>query len=269
MHRSREQPVRQFRGRRAAADARRDRAQPARARRRWRAWCSTARSRRRRSTTRSAPRALGFGEMGGRGPLRRGAGAGERRPHPGAGQRARAARRRAERRGRRAGQQRRGSTATSRSRCPTSCRTICASAPTTSMRPRSSSRTWRPGATPARSRGGSTTTASTSIGIVNLTTDAKLVRGAQRRVRHHRPRRRADARSCSTTGARTFLGGNAIVRADIGYSPEGIVTFRNLRMNAPQFRVTRGRGPVRSGDRRGAGRCRRLFDAIRPAVRAR
>ena len=43
-------------------------------------------------------------------------------------------------------------------------------------------------------------------------------------------------------GARNFLGGNAIVRADIGYSPEGIVTFRNLRLNAPQFRVTRGEG---------------------------
>ena len=30
------------------------------------------------------------------------------------------------------------------------------------------------------------------IGIVDLTTDAKLVPGAQRRLRHHRPRRRAD-----------------------------------------------------------------------------
>jgi translocation and assembly module TamB len=41
---------------------------------------------------------------------------------------------------------------------------------------------------------------------------------------------------------RDFLGGNAVVRSDIGYSPEGIVTFANLRMNAPQFRITRGEG---------------------------
>ena len=43
-------------------------------------------------------------------------------------------------------------------------------------------------------------------------------------------------------GARNFLGGNAIVRSDIGYSAEGIVTFNNLRLNAPQFRITRGEG---------------------------
>ncbi|MCZ3241804.1 hypothetical protein NYZ49_19945, partial [Acinetobacter baumannii] len=27
-----------------------------------------------------------------------------------------------------------------------------------------------------------------------------------------------------------------------GYSPEGVVTFQSLRMNAPQFRITRGEG---------------------------
>ncbi|MEA3594714.1 hypothetical protein OIN70_15935, partial [Staphylococcus aureus] len=43
-------------------------------------------------------------------------------------------------------------------------------------------------------------------------------------------------------GVRSFLGGNAIVRADVGYSPEGIVSFRNVRLNAPQLRVTRGEG---------------------------
>ncbi|NDU79361.1 hypothetical protein GWI34_43290, partial [Actinomadura sp. DSM 109109] len=44
------------------------------------------------------------------------------------------------------------------------------------------------------------------------------------------------------SGVESFLGGNAVMRADVGYSPEGIVTFANLRVNAPQFRVTRGGG---------------------------
>jgi translocation and assembly module TamB len=79
------------------------------------------------------------------------------------------------------------------------------------------------------------------IGILNLTTDAKLVTGPNggfgivgRVV--------AQTTQLFNAGARSFLGGNAIVRSDIGYSPEGIVTFRNLRMSAPQFRITRGDG---------------------------
>ena len=52
----------------------------------------------------------------------------------------------------------------------------------------------------------------------------------------------AQTKQLFNSGVRDFLGGNAIVRSDIGYSPEGIVTFRNLRMNAPQFRITRGEG---------------------------
>ncbi|MEG3165374.1 translocation/assembly module TamB domain-containing protein [Sphingomonas sp. PB2P19] len=79
------------------------------------------------------------------------------------------------------------------------------------------------------------------IGILNLTTDAKLVTGPNggfgivgRVV--------AQTTQLFNEGARSFLGGNAIVRSDIAYSPEGIVTFRNLRMNAPQFRITRGDG---------------------------
>ncbi len=79
------------------------------------------------------------------------------------------------------------------------------------------------------------------IGILNLSTDAKLVPGPNggfgiigRVV--------AQTTQLFNEGARSFLGGNAIVRSDIGYSPEGIVTFRNLRMNAPQFRITRGEG---------------------------
>ncbi|MGY4396291.1 translocation and assembly module TamB [Sphingomonas sp. UYAg733] len=80
-----------------------------------------------------------------------------------------------------------------------------------------------------------------SIGIVNLTTNAKLVTvpsggfGIAGRVV-------ARTSQIFNSGARTFLGGNAVVRADIGYDPNGIITFRNLRLNAPQFRVTGGSG---------------------------
>ncbi|WEK42691.1 MAG: translocation/assembly module TamB domain-containing protein [Candidatus Sphingomonas colombiensis] len=80
-----------------------------------------------------------------------------------------------------------------------------------------------------------------SIGIVNLTTDAKLVPAARggfgvvgKVV--------AQTREIFNSGARSFLGGNAVVRADVGYSPEGLVTFANLRLNAPQFRIRRGEG---------------------------
>ncbi len=80
-----------------------------------------------------------------------------------------------------------------------------------------------------------------SIGILNLTTDAKLVPGANGGF-GITGRVVAQTKQLFNSGVRDFLGGNAIVRSDIGYSPEGIVTFRNLRMNAPKFRVTRGAG---------------------------
>ena len=80
-----------------------------------------------------------------------------------------------------------------------------------------------------------------SIGILNLETDAKLVPGAKGGF-GITGRVVAKTTQLFNAGARNFLGGNAIVRADIGYSPEGIVSFRNLRLNAPQFRVTRGEG---------------------------
>ena len=78
------------------------------------------------------------------------------------------------------------------------------------------------------------------FGIVNLQTDAKLVTlpkgfGMTAHVA-------ARTSQIFNEGARNFLGGNAAVTADVGYDPDGIVTFRNLRLNAPQFRVTRGQG---------------------------
>ena len=78
------------------------------------------------------------------------------------------------------------------------------------------------------------------IGIVDLTTDAKLVPGTKgfgitgRVV--------ANTKQLFNAGVKNFLGGNAVVRADVGYSAEGIASFSGLRLNAPQFRVTRGEG---------------------------
>ena len=79
-----------------------------------------------------------------------------------------------------------------------------------------------------------------SIGIINLTTDANLVAtpggfGMKGRVV-------ARTSQIFNEGARNFLGGNATIRADVEYSPQGIVTFSGLRLSAPQFRVTRGSG---------------------------
>ena len=105
------------------------------------------------------------------------------------------------------------------------------------------------------------------VGILNLRTDAKLVTipsGGFGITAHVAAR----TSQIFNEGARNFLGGNAVVVADVGYDPNGIVTFRNLRLNAPQFRVTRGQGRY---DPAGpllvdAGR---LFDAIWSALRAR
>ena len=80
-----------------------------------------------------------------------------------------------------------------------------------------------------------------SIGIINLSTDAKLVPGRKGGF-GITGRVVAQTKQLFNPGIRNFLGGNAIVRADIGYSPEGIVTFSGLRLNAPQFRVTNGSG---------------------------
>ena len=80
-----------------------------------------------------------------------------------------------------------------------------------------------------------------SIGIIDLTTDANLVPGPNGGF-GIKGRVVARTRQLFNAGVRNFLGGNAVVRADIGYSPEGVVTFSGLRMNAPQFRVTRGEG---------------------------
>ena len=79
------------------------------------------------------------------------------------------------------------------------------------------------------------------FGIVNLTTDAELYTapaggfGIRGRVV-------AQTARIFNDGAREFLGGNAIARVNLDYTPQGIITFSNLRVTAPQFRVTNGSG---------------------------
>ena len=80
-----------------------------------------------------------------------------------------------------------------------------------------------------------------SIGIVDLTTDAQLVPGRNGGF-GIKGRVVARTEKLFNAGVKDFLGGNATLRADIGYSPEGIVTFSGLRLGAPQFQITRGEG---------------------------
>src|SRR3546814_7335234 len=74
-----------------------------------------------------------------------------------------------------------------------------------------------------------------------LTTDAHLVPGAKGGfgIAGHVVARTSQI---FNSGVRGFLGGNALVSTDVGYSTEGIITFERLRLGAPQFRITSGSG---------------------------
>ncbi|MBX3595001.1 translocation/assembly module TamB domain-containing protein [Sphingomonas sp.] len=79
------------------------------------------------------------------------------------------------------------------------------------------------------------------VGIVNVTTDANLYAapgggwGIKGRILGRSTRLFSD-------GVRSFLGGNAVMRVDVGLNPDGIVTFSNLKLGAPRFKVVRGSG---------------------------
>jgi translocation and assembly module TamB len=79
------------------------------------------------------------------------------------------------------------------------------------------------------------------IGIVNVSTDAELYAPASGGF-GIRGRVVAQTSRIFNDGARTFLGGNAIARVNLDYTPQGIINFSNLRVTAPQFRVTNGFG---------------------------
>ncbi len=81
-----------------------------------------------------------------------------------------------------------------------------------------------------------------SIGILNLTTDASLYAAPQGGF-GIKGRVVAQTTRLFNEGIRNFLGGNVTTtRADVGVGPDGIVSFANVRMNAPQFRITNGSG---------------------------
>ena len=79
------------------------------------------------------------------------------------------------------------------------------------------------------------------IGIVNLTTDADLYAapgggwGIKGRIVGRSTR-------LFNEGVRDFLGGNALMSVHVGLDPSGIVTFSNLKLAAPQFKIVRGSG---------------------------
>ncbi len=81
------------------------------------------------------------------------------------------------------------------------------------------------------------------IGIINLTTDAKLVTAPGGFAITGRVV--ANTVRITNAGAKTFLGGNAVVSTNIAYLPNGTIRFSNLHLSAPQFRVTRGEGEYR------------------------
>lgn len=79
------------------------------------------------------------------------------------------------------------------------------------------------------------------IGIVNLTTDADLYAapgggwGIKGRIVGR-------STKMFNSGVRDFLGGNAILRVNVGLDPSGIINFSNLKLAAPRFKILRGSG---------------------------
>jgi translocation and assembly module TamB len=80
-----------------------------------------------------------------------------------------------------------------------------------------------------------------SIGILNVETDADLYAapGGGFGIRGRIVGRTSKIFS---QGIQDFLGGNAVARVSVGLDPNGIITFSDLKLNAPQFRVLRGSG---------------------------
>ncbi|WP_347303340.1 translocation/assembly module TamB domain-containing protein [Croceibacterium sp. TMG7-5b_MA50] len=80
-----------------------------------------------------------------------------------------------------------------------------------------------------------------SVGIFNIDTDIDLKTvptggfAMQGRVRARSTRLLNDS-------VLNFLGGNAVAATDVLYGPDGVVRFSNLRLDAPDARITGGRG---------------------------
>ncbi|BAK65594.1 hypothetical protein SLG_09190 [Sphingobium sp. SYK-6] len=80
-----------------------------------------------------------------------------------------------------------------------------------------------------------------SVGIFNLQTDMDLKTGANG---YFRLGGRVAARSTRllNDSVQTFLGGNALIVANVGYDSNGVASLDRLDVSAPQFRLTGGRG---------------------------
>ncbi|MGN6377018.1 MAG: translocation/assembly module TamB domain-containing protein, partial [Sphingomonas sp.] len=80
-----------------------------------------------------------------------------------------------------------------------------------------------------------------SIGIIDLQTNADLATAADGAWAIH-GHIAARTQQIFNSGVRSFLGGNAVVSTDFGYDTNGVISFANLHLSAPQFRVTSGSG---------------------------
>lgn len=86
------------------------------------------------------------------------------------------------------------------------------------------------------------------LGRINLQTDARLVPGANGGF-GIRGWVRGTTRRLDNASLRDFLGGNANVYADVGYSADGLASVRNLSVIAPAFRLAGGAGSYRADGR--------------------
>ncbi len=85
------------------------------------------------------------------------------------------------------------------------------------------------------------------LGRINLVTDAKLVTasGGGFGIKGHV---RIDTRKITNASLAQQLGGNALITADVGYDPKGGASVTNLRLTAPDLRITDGAGSYRLSD---------------------
>ncbi|MET0138108.1 MAG: hypothetical protein ABW192_06975, partial [Sphingobium sp.] len=84
-----------------------------------------------------------------------------------------------------------------------------------------------------------------SVGIFNLQTNMDLKTGANG---YFKLGGRVTARSTRlfNDGIKGFLGGNALIVADVGYDSNGVASIDRLNIAAPAFRMSGGRGSYRS-----------------------
>ena len=85
------------------------------------------------------------------------------------------------------------------------------------------------------------------LGRINLVTDARLVTapGGGFGIKGHV---RVVTRKITNASLAQQLGGNALITADVGYDPKGGASVSNLRLTAPDLRITDGAGSYRLAD---------------------